>query len=135
MRAHIVSDQAAIQPAILCWNLSPGDRGKLEGMAGVFGMRVIPVFPAEASCTVAELLSGKAKPAASAAANLPTTPAILMANFCERDFDTLLDLLRQAEVNIPLKAVATKTNRSWRFAELLQHLAAEHAAFHAQQPQ
>ena len=43
--------------------------------------------------------------------------------------DTLLDLMKQAQVNIPLKAVVTPSNKNWVFGDLLAHLSEEHAAF------
>ena len=88
MKAHIARNQNAGVPLVLGWNLSPADRGKLEGMAPAFGMKV-------------------------------------------KDVDTLLDLMKQAQVTIPLKAVVTSSNRSWVFGDLLAHLQEEHAAFTA----
>ena len=58
-------------------------------------------------------------------------PAVVLANFKEKDVDTLLDLMKQAQVTIPLKAVVTSSNRSWVFGDLLAHLQEEHAAFTA----
>ena len=58
-------------------------------------------------------------------------PALVLANFRDKDVDTLLDLMRQAQVTIPLKAVVTPANRNWMFADLLAHLQEEHAAFTA----
>jgi len=58
-------------------------------------------------------------------------PALVLANFREKDLDTLLDLMKQAQVNIPLKAVVTPANRSWVFGDLLAHLSEEHTAFTA----
>ena len=55
----------------------------------------------------------------------------MLANFKDKDVDTLLDLLKQAQVNIPLKAVVTPANRSWVFGDLLAHLQEEHTAFTA----
>ena len=55
----------------------------------------------------------------------------ILANFKEKDVDTLLDLMKQAQVTIPLKAVVTPSNRSWVFGDLLAHLQEEHAAFTA----
>ena len=55
----------------------------------------------------------------------------LLANFKEKDLDTLLDLMKQAQVNIPLKAVVTPSNKNWVFGDLLAHLSEEHAAFTA----
>ena len=54
--------------------------------------------------------------------------ALVLANFKDKDVDTLLDLMKQAQVNIPLKAVVTPANRSWVFGDLLAHLQEEHAA-------
>ena len=58
-------------------------------------------------------------------------PALVLANFKDKDVDTLLDLMKQAQVNIPLKAVVTPANRSWVFGDLLAHLQEEHTAFTA----
>ena len=45
MKAHIARNQNAGVPLALGWNLSPADRGKLEGMAPAFGMKLPPVAP------------------------------------------------------------------------------------------
>ena len=58
-------------------------------------------------------------------------PSVVLANFKEKDVDTLLDLMKQAQVTVPLKAVVTPSNRSWVFGDLLAHLQEEHAAFTA----
>jgi len=39
--------------------------------------------------------------------------------------------MKQAQVNIPLKAVITPSNKNWVFGDLLAHLSEEHAAFTA----
>ena len=56
MKAHIARNQNAGVPLALGWNLSNADRGKLEGMAPAFGMKLLPVSPADAGKTVAQLL-------------------------------------------------------------------------------
>ena len=56
---------------------------------------------------------------------------VVLANFREKDLDTLLDLMKQAQVNIPLKAVVPPSNKNWVFGDLLAHLSEEHAAFTA----
>ncbi len=58
-------------------------------------------------------------------------PALVLANFKDKDVDTLLDLMKQAQVNIPLKAVVTPATASWVFGDLLAHLQEEHTAFTA----
>ena len=55
MKAHIARNQNAGVPLALGWNLSPADRGKLEGMAPAFGMKLLLVSPADAGKTVEEL--------------------------------------------------------------------------------
>ena len=94
MKAHIARNQNAGVPLALGWNLSAADRGILEGMAPAFGMKLLPVSPADAGKTVAQL-----------------------------------DLMKQAQVNIPLKAVVTPSNKNWVFGDLLAHLSEEHASF------
>ena len=122
MKAHIARNQNAGVPLALGWNLSPADRGKLEGMAPAFGMKLLLVAPADAGKTVAQLLG-------EVEVKAPRT--LVLANFRDKDVDTLLDLMRQAQVTIPLKAVVTPANRNWMFADLLAHLQEEHTAFSA----
>ena len=43
----------------------------------------------------------------------------------------MLDLMKQAQVNIPLKALVTPSNKNWVFGDLLAHLQEEHTAFTA----
>ncbi len=57
MKAHIARNQNAGVPLILGWNLSPADRGKLEGMAPAFGMKVLLVSPADAGWVFGDLLA------------------------------------------------------------------------------
>ena len=122
MKAHIARNQNAGVPLALGWNLSAGDRGKLDGMAPAFGMKVLPVSPADAGKTVAQLLGE---------VETRSARTLVLANFRDKDVDTLLDLMRQAQVTIPLKAVVTPANRNWMFADLLAHLQEEHTAFTA----
>ena len=103
MKAHIARNQNAGVPLALGWNLSAADRGILE----VKTSRTLVLEPG-------------AYP-----------PALVLANFKEKDLDTLLDLMKQAQVNIPLKAVVTPSNKNWVFGDLLAHLSEEHATFTA----
>ena len=122
MKAHIARNQNAGVPLALGWNLSAADRGKLE-----------PVSPADAGKTVAQLLGEVETKSPRTLVLEPGAypPALVLANFKDKDVDTLLDLLRQAQVSIPLKAVVTPSNRNWIFGDLLAHLQEEHAAFTA----
>lgn len=129
MKAHIARNQNAGVPMVLGWNLAPGDRGILDGMADAFGMKVRLVSPGEAGQTVAQLL-GEVPLAAARTLRLEPgayPPAILLANFRPRDAATLLDLLNNAKAQIPLRAVVTHANRQWVFGDLLAQLLAEAA--------
>ena len=114
MKAHIARNQNAGVPLALGWNLSAADRGILEG-------------------TVAQLLGEVETKAARTLVLEPGAypPALVLANFKEKDVDTLLDLMKQAKVNIPLKAIVTPSNKNWVFGDLLAHLQEEHTAFTA----
>ena len=57
MKAHIARNQNAGVPLVLGWNLSPADRGKLEGMAPAFGMKVLLVSERTAPCAHIPVLS------------------------------------------------------------------------------
>ena len=110
MKAHIARNQNAGVPLALGWNLSAADRGILEGMAPAFGMKLLLVSPADAGRTVAQLLG-----------EVETKAARTL----------VLDLMKQAKVNIPLKAIVTPSNKNWVFGDLLAHLQEEHTAFTA----
>ena len=131
MKAHIARNQNAGVPLALGWNLSAADRGILEGMAPAFGMKLLLV--ADAGKTVAQLLGEVETKSTRTLVLEPSAypPALVLANFKDKDVDTLLDLMKQAQVNIPLKAVVTPTNKSWVFGDLLAHLQEEHATFTA----
>ena len=133
MKAHIARNQNAGVPLALGWNLSAADRGILEGMAPAFGMKLLLVSPADAGKTVAQLLGEVETKSTRTLVLEPSAypPALVLANFKDKDVDTLLDLMRQAQVTIPLKAVVTPANRNWMFADLLAHLQEEHTSFSA----
>ena len=102
MKAHIARNQNAGVPLVLSWNLSPADRGKLDGMAPAFGMKLLLVSPADAGKTVAQLLGEVETKAARTLVLEPGAypPAVVLANFKEKDVDTLLDLMKQAHKNV-----------------------------------
>lgn len=133
MKAHIARNQNAGIPLALGWNLSAADRGILEGMAPAFGMKLLLVSPADAGRTVAQLLGEVEVKTTRTLVLEPGAypPALVLANFKDKDVDTLLDLMKQAQVNISLKAVVTPTSKSWVFGDLLAHLQEEHTAFTA----
>ena len=132
MKAHIARNQNAGIPLALGWNLSAADRGILEGMAPAFGMKLLLVSPADAGKTVAQHRTVETKAPRTLVLDPNAYPsALVLANFKDKDVDTLLDLMKQAQVNIPLKALVTPSNKNWVFGDLLAHLQEEHTAFTA----
>ena len=96
MKAHIARNQNAGIPLALGWNLSAADRGILEGMAPAFGMKLLLVSPADAGRTVAQLLGEVEVKTTRTLVLEPGAypPALVLANFKDKDVDTLLDLMR-----------------------------------------
>ncbi len=134
MKAHIARNQNAGVPMVLAWNVGPGDRGILDGMADAFGMKVQVVSPADAGQTVAQLL-GEVPVTASKTLSLEPgayPPAIVLANFRPRDAATLFDLLNNAKAQIPLRAAVTPATRQWVFGDLLAQMLAEKGQVTAQ---
>jgi DNA-binding YbaB/EbfC family protein len=99
MKAHIARNQNAGIPLALGWNLSAADRGILEGMAPAFGMKLQLVSPADAGRTVAQLLGEVEVKTTRTLVLEPGAypPALVLANFKDKDVDTLLDLMKQAQ--------------------------------------
>lgn len=126
MKAHIARNQNAGVPMVLAWNLAPGDRGILDGMADAFGMKVQVVTPDQAGQTVAQLLGEVPVAAGKTLVLQPGAypPAIVAANFRQRDVATLFDLLDNAKAQIPLRAAVTPATRQWVFGDLLAQMAA-----------
>ena len=122
MKAHIARNQNAGVPLALGWNLSPADRGKLEGMAPAFGMKLLPVAPADAGKTVAQLLGEVEVKAPRTLVLEPGAypPALVLANFRDKDVDTLLEVLAKEQPQLHLLSAAGE--------QALQKKAAEKAA-------
>ncbi len=136
MKARIAKNQNAGLPTILGWNLTGSARGIIAGMAPAFGLTLTMVAPEDAGKTVGQLLGENPIGIGGKSLTLDYSaypPTIVMANMKDRDIDTFLDLLKTSEAQIPVKAVATPTNRGWAFADLLAHLLEEKLAFEAQQ--
>ncbi len=133
MKAHIAKNQKSGTPIILGWNLSGSARGILDGMAPAFGMKLEMVAPEDAGKTVAALLGEQSTGSKTLTlSHSAYPPTIVLANFKDKDIDTLLDLLKTADAQIPIKAIVTPTSRTWVFADLLAHLLEEKQAFETQ---
>ena len=119
-------------PLALGWNLSAGDRGKLDGMAPALGMKVLPVSPADAGKTVAQLLG-------EVEAKAPG-PWCWSRGLTARSGAGQLQGQGRGHPAGPDEAGAGKhppqgrgdpPNRSWVFGDLLAHLQEEHTTFTA----
>ena len=56
----------------------------------------------------------------------PDFPFLLMAFFPEDLLDQLLRAMKEASIQIPYKAVLTKTNRTYRLRKLMEEVKSEH---------
>ncbi len=56
----------------------------------------------------------------------PDFPFLLMAFFPEDLLDQLLYAMKEASIQIPYKAVLTKTNRTYRLRKLMEEVKSEH---------
>jgi len=56
----------------------------------------------------------------------PDFPFLLMAFFPEDLLDQLLHAMKEASIQIPYKAVLTKTNRTYRLRKLMEEVKSEH---------
>lgn len=149
MKAHTgfavpAPKKESLPKVALLWALDPADAGLAPLRAAQkLGLRLHTVAPAELGCTVASLCglrTGAGYPGAPAPAAAPLPagrllpPALILCGLPEPELDALLEALRGAGAAIPLKAIVTPSNQSWRFAALLAELAAEHAALHGGVP-
>lgn len=131
MKAHI--NPQADRPLVLLYGL-PAHTDAGRGVRAVLaqqGLEAREIEPGQLLQPVGALagLGGKAAPAYMGDA--PDTQMLLMSNFANGQINALLDALRKASVQVPLKAVVTKHNRTWSVLALLEELQREHAAVHS----
>ena len=104
MKAHIARNQNAGVPLILGWNLSPADRGKLEGMAPAFGMKVLLVDDVmTAGTAVREVI-----PKLRAEADVDIVGLVLSVDRMEKTKDSDLSAVAavEKEFGFPVLAIA-----------------------------
>ena len=128
MKAHIYKDPALV----LVWNYAESQPGyeSLRAICRRYKAKLHTVTPEEAGETVAALLG--LEPLHHAQSGHSTEQAAILFSGLDRHIQGILDALRAAEVEIPLKALATPTNRGWSFAALLDELEKEHKAMAAE---
>ena len=129
MKAHIYKEPAVV----LVWGYPQTEPGyeSLRAICRRCKARLRLVLPEETGETVAAL-AGLEPLRHAPAKEVNAQPAILFSGMDGR-VEAAVDALRAAGVQIPLKALATPTNRGWNFAALLEELTKEHAAMTAGQ--
>ena len=114
-------------PLVLIYNLNAEKAGALRVLCLKLGVRMRSVKAAEYAEPVGAL-AGVAEPTGAAFAGEAFGDEMLvMVNFSEKLFNSLLQGLRTARIFIPLKAVLTPTNARWDSIQLHAELAEEHA--------
>lgn len=124
MKAHLYKDPAVI----LVWNYNEEQPGfeSLRAICRRYGAKLRVISPEQTGETVAALLG--VEPERHAKAMEVQAGAAVLISGLDRHIQGVLDAFRSAEIDIPMKALATPTNRGWSFAALLEELSREHAA-------
>ena len=94
------------------------------------GVSVRDVAPSELEDPVGYLagLPGYAAAEKPYGGAVPATEFVLLCHMPDNDVMALVRAMRAAGVSVGCKATLTEHNRSWKFADLVEEVAAEHAA-------
>ena len=126
----------AMQETVYYYTPSPdGMPTAMKLVLAQLGIRFHTIAPHQTDETIGYLASidGFAAQPAGQDAPVVTEQVLILHNFSSQRLDALLRGLRRAGVPpIPLKAVVTEHNVSWRFASLAQELRREHEAIRQQ---
>lgn len=131
MKARVRNE---IEPMALIYGVeltSPMGEKLLEVLAAQ-GVKARPVGKGEAAQQLGYLCAypGFEKREGEASAAMETG-CLVFSGIRPQGLDGLLAALRQAQVQVPLKAMVTATNQRWPFSELLVELEKERAAIAA----
>ena len=122
---------------LLMYHTDDGTRPILEGLCRPMGITPAAVGDDEWNVPIG-ILSGSLSASAGLAPAREACPdsgarsremMIVMCGFTKTQFDSLLDMLRMAQIRISLKAVETPSNRNWSGEMLQAELRRERAAF------
>ena len=132
------------KPAVLSFNFANERLATLQSICDELGIALNNITaaedPAAFSLSLGDLLSGdhvslqsELPPEAKLALNAMTFPEemYVLANLPEETLNAFLKTARERDLWIPLKAVATPTNASWKPMALKLELVEEHAAMQA----
>lgn len=103
---------------------------KLSALAAVCEERKLilrGVEPFEADCTVGFLCGFAGYPPAAGCTEPPKAECLIFSGFDRRALSETVDALNKAGARVPLKAVCTDSNRSWKLSDLIKELEKEHA--------
>ncbi|MDD2956621.1 MAG: DUF3783 domain-containing protein [Oscillospiraceae bacterium] len=118
---------------VLYYGLDGEKREKTCAVLEKRGLAVREILPQEAGERVGYLTGCAGFDPAPAKTEAPAGECLVLSGLEERELRALLEELRGAGVEIPLKAVATGTNRNWPFARLLEELGREREAIRRMQ--
>lgn len=121
---------------VLVYEMETGKRRQLKAVMSPLGISVREVLPSQYASTIGELALGK-KQNGMPSANIPygSGPVIatqtigemiVFSGVASDEMDSVLNALKQAELQIPLKATVTMYNVSWTGYALYKELAREH---------
>lgn len=132
--------------AVLSYQLAEREEQALNEILAAMRIPVLSVRLGQEHKRVAQLLeiaAGKAAPSPDEKAAAPdepldepapafAEPCLVIAGLAGEEIDLFLAALRDKQIAVSLKAVATPHNLAWRFADLYRELRRERDAFAAQ---
>lgn len=124
MKAHINTTPA--QPLALYYKIED-----TNGLLAVLDEQKISfkeIKPEDLTQSIGYLCGENGKAAAQYDGSAPEKQMLIMYDFTNDRINALLDALRAAQIKIPLKAVATKTNKQWSMLALMAELEREKVA-------
>ena len=109
-------------PVVLLYNIPAEKEKNIRAVGEKLSLRVVAVPENHHGCTVGEAIRGEGVPRA---AKKPFCDEMLIMDLPGILMDFFLQGLRQADVDVALKAAVTPTNVSWPADELVRELQRE----------
>ena len=114
---------------VLACALDESTMGELNRLCSRLNLTVIRVDPKVYTCSLRDIVDGTTLLAPPAGEIKMEDPMMIMCGLTRREFDTLLDELKQAHCRIRFKAVMTPTNKRWNIFQLHDEMVKEEAVF------
>ncbi|MBO4445400.1 MAG: DUF3783 domain-containing protein [Clostridia bacterium] len=110
---------------VLCFNFEDEKYAALEKVCGKTGIRIKRIDKADFGKPVGEL-AGFVGLAQSGGKTEFSDELMLISTFSGGDLNKVLKAMRAADLDVPLKAALTDTNKTWTAAALCEELKKEH---------